>query len=125
MRRERMNQDLPEPSRAGGQNFLTVGRTDRFHEGQLAVFNVNGDRIAVAKVGGRFYAFDDSCTHKHCSLSEGDLEGTAVVCPCHGGTFDVTTGNVLAGPPPLPVRTYPVRVNEGDLQIQAGSTEAA
>jgi len=82
--------------------------------GTLAVFEVEGDRVAVANVGGTFYAFDDTCTHRQCSLAEGTLEGTTVTCPCHGSQFDARTGAVLSPPAVQPVRSYRVRV-EGDM----------
>jgi nitrite reductase/ring-hydroxylating ferredoxin subunit len=65
---------------------------------------VSGDRkIAVANVGGELHGFDDTCTHRGCSLAQGTLEGTVVTCPCHGSQFDVTTGAVVRGPATEPV----------------------
>lgn len=40
------------------------------------------------------------------------------MCSCHGGTFDITSGQVLDGPPPEPVATYRVRVDDGNLQVE-------
>jgi nitrite reductase/ring-hydroxylating ferredoxin subunit len=98
-------------------DFVTVGKAADVPAGGLAVFEVAGRRVAVANVGGTFCAFDDACTHRGCSLSEGELEGGTVTCPCHGGQFDVRTGAVLAAPPPSPVKTYLVRAEGGSLQI--------
>jgi menaquinol-cytochrome c reductase iron-sulfur subunit len=39
------------------------------------------------------------------------------MCPCHGGVY-YKDGTVAAGPPPLPLPRYPVRVVNGDVQIQ-------
>jgi nitrite reductase/ring-hydroxylating ferredoxin subunit len=47
--------------------------------GAVAAFDVAGRRIAVANVGGRFFAFDDACTHRQCSLANGRLSGPARV----------------------------------------------
>jgi nitrite reductase/ring-hydroxylating ferredoxin subunit len=65
-----------------------------------------------------YYAFDDTCTHRGCLLSQGELEGTRVICPCHAGLFDVATGEVLAGPPPEPVETFAVRLLGEDVEIE-------
>ena len=46
-------------------------------------------------VDGELHAFDDTCPHAGCSLADGDLDGHAVVCPCHLARFDITTGAVL------------------------------
>jgi nitrite reductase/ring-hydroxylating ferredoxin subunit len=86
--------------------------------GALALIEINGSRIAVANVDGTYYAFDDTCTHEQCSLAEGDLEGTKVICMCHGAEFDVTTGQVLAPPATRPLKVYPVRVADDVLHIE-------
>lgn len=86
--------------------FVKVTDAAEVAEGDLMAFDVGGARIAVANVGGTLHAFGDTCTHLHCSLAEGDLDGTVVTCPCHGSQFDVTTGGVLQGPAEEPVRSY-------------------
>jgi nitrite reductase/ring-hydroxylating ferredoxin subunit len=65
------------------------------------------------------YAFDDTCTHKGCSLGEGKLDGTIVTCPCHGSQFDVTSGAVVRGPAQRPVRSRSVDVEGNDLLIES------
>src|SRR5688572_17445676 len=98
---------------------LTVGRTTDIKPGELAAFDVEGVRIAVANADGRFFAFDDTCTHEQCSLAaEGTLDGTVVTCGCHGAQFDVTTGAVLAPPAPEPVKVYPLHVDHGSLVVE-------
>jgi 3-phenylpropionate/trans-cinnamate dioxygenase ferredoxin subunit len=99
-------------------DFVDVGSVSEVGEGDLASFEVDGRYVAVACVGGSYHAFDDTCTHRGCSLSEGELDGTSVICPCHVGEFDVRTGEVLDGPPPEPVATYAVRANDGRLEIE-------
>jgi 3-phenylpropionate/trans-cinnamate dioxygenase ferredoxin component len=89
--------------------FVTVSAGAEPPEGSLAVFEVGGERVAVANVEGTLYAFDDSCPHRQCSLAEGGLEVTVVTCPCHGSQFDVTTGERLRGPAVRGVRTYVVQ----------------
>ena len=98
--------------------FMTIEGARDLGEGELAAFNVGGERIAVANVSGTLHAFDDTCTHLGCSLADGDLEGTVVTCPCHGSRFDVTTGDVLLGPAREPVRSYSVRVENQALQVE-------
>jgi 3-phenylpropionate/trans-cinnamate dioxygenase ferredoxin subunit len=98
--------------------FVTVADASEVGEGELAAFDVGGERIAVANVGGTFHAFDDTCTHLQCSLAEGELEGTVVTCPCHGSQFDVTTGAVLRAPAHEPVRTYAAQVEQQALRVR-------
>jgi nitrite reductase/ring-hydroxylating ferredoxin subunit len=98
--------------------FVAVGRVDELEEGELRAFEVNANKVSVANVSGEFYAFDDVCTHRQCSLAEGELEETTVICPCHGSEFDVRSGAVLRGPAREPVETYEVRVEGENLEIR-------
>jgi nitrite reductase/ring-hydroxylating ferredoxin subunit len=98
--------------------FVTVASSVEIAEGEMTGFEVGGERVAVAKVGGTLYAFGNTCTHLQCSLASGDLEGTTVTCPCHGSRFDVTTGALLRGPAQEPVQSYPVRVDSETLQVE-------
>jgi nitrite reductase/ring-hydroxylating ferredoxin subunit len=98
---------------------VSVGMAEDVKPGELAAFDVEGVRIAVANAAGRYFAFDDTCTHEQCSLAaEGMLEGTVVTCGCHGAQFDVTTGAVLAPPAPAPLKAYAVRIDRGSLVVE-------
>jgi nitrite reductase/ring-hydroxylating ferredoxin subunit len=99
--------------------FEVVAGADDLKEGEMRAFDVRGTQIAVANVAGTFYAFGDTCTHRQCSLAEGDLEETTVICPCHGSEFDVTSGDVLRGPAREPVGAYEVLVEGGNLEIKS------
>ena len=98
---------------------VTLGQVADVAPGELAAFNVDGTRIAVANVGGRLFAIDEMCTHEQCSLvEEGTLEGRVVTCGCHGAQFDVTTGEVLAPPALEPLRVYPLRMEQGEIAVE-------
>lgn len=81
-------------------------------------FVVEGRRIAVFNVDGRFHAIDDLCPHDQASLAEGALLGTTIVCPWHGAEFDVTTGKVLCPPAIENVWTYPVIVTGTSIEVE-------
>jgi 3-phenylpropionate/trans-cinnamate dioxygenase ferredoxin component len=99
------------------ESFTPVGKADEIPDGDMRSFQVGGEEVAVANVGGAFYAFGDVCTHKGCSLAEGDLDGTTVTCQCHGSQFDVTNGSVIAGPATMPVGSYEVSEEGGELRV--------
>ena len=98
--------------------FVVVGRADDLREGDMRALDVQDTKITVANVGGTFYAFGDTCTHMECSLAEGDLEETTVICSCHGSEFDVTSGEVLAPPAREPVASYETRVVGENIEIK-------
>jgi 3-phenylpropionate/trans-cinnamate dioxygenase ferredoxin subunit len=97
----------------------SVGKASAIRPGSLAGFDVAGVRVAVANADGRYFAFDEHCTHEQCSLvDEGVLEGTVLTCGCHGAQFDITTGEVLSPPAPDPLKVYRVRVDGDDLIVE-------
>ena len=98
--------------------WVRVASTLDLEDGDVASYEVGETYVAVARVAGSYYAFDDTCTHRGCSLSEGELDGATLICPCHAGEFDVRTGAVLDGPPPDPVVSYPVRLSGDDVEIE-------
>jgi chlorite dismutase len=79
-----------------------------------------GEAVALFRVDGTVYAIANRCTHARASLSEGTVDPArcAVTCPWHEGTFSLETGQVLSGPPSLPVATYRVKL-EGDTVLIA------
>jgi len=102
-----------------GAEFVTTTKTSEIPMGGITAIDLRGRRIAVANVGGTYYAFDDECSHEQCSLAEyGELAGTTLTCTCHGSEFDVRTGNVLAPPATLPIKVYRVQVAGDSLQIE-------
>ena len=81
-------------------------------------FQVGGEDVGVANVGGSLHAFSDVCSHQHCALVDGgDLDEAKVTCPCHGSEFDVTTGEVLNGPATEPLDTYRASQEGGQIRI--------
>jgi nitrite reductase/ring-hydroxylating ferredoxin subunit len=99
-------------------NWVTVGEVGDVPEGGLSGFTAGDRAVAIANVGGDLHAFDDVCTHQQCSLSEGELEGTVVQCPCHGSQFDVTSGEVVNGPAADPVDVFDLREENGEIQVR-------
>ncbi|HXG40511.1 MAG TPA: Rieske (2Fe-2S) protein [Candidatus Limnocylindrales bacterium] len=81
--------------------------------GAPVVVSVDGVDVAVVRLGDRFVAFDDTCSHRQCPLSEGELDERTVTCPCHRSRFDLTTGAPLDGPARQPIRIRRV-VPDGD-----------
>jgi 3-phenylpropionate/trans-cinnamate dioxygenase ferredoxin component len=80
---------------------------------------VDGVEILLCNVDGKLYAIEDVCTHDGGPLDQGTLEGDQVVCPRHGATFDVRTGDALTLPAVLPVMTFEVSVADDDVFVDA------
>lgn len=100
---------------------MRVARVGEIPPGSAKQVRVDGRTIAVANVGGTFYAVDDTCTHEEESLAAGPVVGELIVCPKHGSRFHLPTGRVLSLPAVLPLRTYPVMVEGDDVWLSPES----
>jgi nitrite reductase/ring-hydroxylating ferredoxin subunit len=100
--------------------FTKVGSIQEIPPGKAKPVTVNGRKIAVFNINGSFYAIEDQCTHRGAPLSEGECEGTEVICPWHGARFDLSTGSNLCPPAPRGVAAYKVQVVGDEVQVDIG-----
>lgn len=91
---------------------------DEVPEGRGLRVELDGRVIGLFRWEGRVYAIDDTCTHEEASLSDGWVEDGCAVCPRHGARFDLASGRAVTLPAVLPVRTYPVRVEDGAVWVR-------
>jgi menaquinol-cytochrome c reductase iron-sulfur subunit len=68
--------------------------------------------------GDQFKVFAANCTHLGCPVRWFE-ESQLFLCPCHGGAFYADGGHA-AGPPPRGLYVYEHKVQNGELQINAG-----
>lgn len=69
--------------------------------------------VLTREAGDKIHAFSAICTHQGCLVSQ--VSNGKITCPCHGSTFDATTGAVLGGPAPAPLPAVPVTVTNGTV----------
>jgi biphenyl 2,3-dioxygenase ferredoxin component len=74
--------------------------------------------LAVFNLEGTFYVMDDACTHGPGSLSEGYIDGDVIECNFHQGQFDIRTGEVVAPPCMIPMKTYKTSVEADKVVIE-------
>jgi 3-phenylpropionate/trans-cinnamate dioxygenase ferredoxin component len=97
--------------------FVSIAKVSETEPGRITYHELDGARIALCNVNGKFYAIDDLCTHDGGPLNQGTLEDNLVECPRHGAKFDVTDGRAVVLPAVQPVRTYPVQVDGDDVKV--------
>jgi len=97
--------------------LIRVCPTDEVPEGGALKVERDNLVVAVFNLGGRFFVTDDACTHGPGSLSEGFIDGDVVECNFHNGQFDIKTGEVVAPPCMVPVKTYAATVEGGVVFI--------
>jgi nitrite reductase/ring-hydroxylating ferredoxin subunit/uncharacterized membrane protein len=87
-------------------------------ENTLVGAQADGLGVLLVRRAARVYAMADRCSHRGCSLSEGQLHGDTVRCRCHGSTFRLEDGSIVKGPATAPQPAFEVRANEGRLEIR-------
>ena len=96
-----------------------VARVSDIAPGTTKVVDAGGTEVMLCNADGAIYAIEDVCTHDGGPLDQGKLEGECVVCPRHGATFDVRTGDALTLPAVVPLMTFEVSVEDGDVYVDA------
>ncbi|WP_135820583.1 QcrA and Rieske domain-containing protein [Halostella litorea] len=69
-----------------------------------------------------YAAYSKVCTHAGCMVS--DEEGETLVCPCHFGKFDPTSGaSVVGGPPSRALPQLPITLSSDGYLVATGDFE--
>ena len=106
------------------ETLVPLCPTAEVPENSTKCVEAGGRALAVYNIDGTFYVTDDECTHGAASLCDGILDGDVIECTMHFGAFHVPTGKPVQEPCSIPLRTYKVVVQDGqvfvDLQKSAG-----
>ena len=107
----------PARRAAGGAARVLVGSTKDLPAGQAKVLPVNDKPVIVVNTAqGRVKAFSAICTHLGCVVEWNQSKGY-IMCPCHDGRFNPTTGAVISGPPPAPLPAVRVSVESDQIYV--------
>lgn len=72
--------------------------------------------VFLVRTGDQVRALDSTCTHLGCRTRV-DPDTRLIVCPCHGGVYDLT-GRVVAGPPPRALDELPTRLTGPQILVE-------
>ena len=99
-------------------DWVTVARVDELKPGARQLVDVDGSPLVVFNLDGKYYAIEDVCTHDGGQLTGGEVEGDQIICPRHGARFCIRTGAALTAPAYEPTATFPVRIENGEIQVR-------
>lgn len=92
----------------------TLGPTSGVPVGGGAIYT--SQKVVVTQpVAGTYKAFSAVCTHQGCLVSE--VKPSGILCNCHGSTYSIKDGSVLAGPAPAPLKEEHVTESGGTLTL--------
>ncbi len=73
--------------------------------------------VVTQPEAGTFKAFSKTCTHQGCPVT--DIQGSDIICKCHGARFSVADGSVVNGPATKPLVEATVTVEGDNVKITA------
>lgn len=100
-------------------------RFDDIEAGDVTRVDVGGRKLAIHDTGEGLFVTDALCTHGGADLADGYLDGCTIECPLHQGCFDVRDGRALFAPAVRPLKTWPVRVEAGLVQVRLSASRAS
>ncbi|MEW5828182.1 MAG: non-heme iron oxygenase ferredoxin subunit [Chloroflexota bacterium] len=97
--------------------YLDIAPASELPNGERLFVDIGDKPVVIFNIAGQFFAIGDVCTHDDGPLGDGDIEGDHIVCPRHGGEFEIRTGRAVQLPAVVDIPAYPVRVVDGMIQV--------
>ena len=113
-----MTDHMTENVTEGADGFVRVCAVDDLPAVGAVQVQIEDKLVAIVRdSAGEIHAIDDTCSHANVSLSEGDVEETAIECWLHGSRFDLRSGKPIGLPATTPIAVYPVKIDGGDVFV--------
>ncbi|HOZ32457.1 MAG TPA: MocE family 2Fe-2S type ferredoxin [Tabrizicola sp.] len=102
---------MPTWTRACASTDIDLDDLIRFDHGSQTF-------VIIRSEDDTFHAMDGICSHEHVHLCDGLVMDGTVECPKHNATFDYKTGEAKRAPACINLKTFPVRVTDGQVWIE-------
>jgi 3-phenylpropionate/trans-cinnamate dioxygenase ferredoxin subunit len=97
--------------------YIEIAPADQLPQGERLYIEADSRQIVIFNLAGKYFAIGDVCSHDNGPVGDGEIEGDEIICPRHGGRFDVRTGKATSLPAVEDIPSYPVRVVNGMLEL--------
>lgn len=93
--------------------LVLARKSSELQNGEAVLFHYPDHKspCLLIRVEDDILAFSQKCTHLACPVIP-NSEAKQFECPCHKGTFDLTTGAPLSGPPQQPLRKVQIEISD-------------
>lgn len=106
----------PPPSSEAAVNEVVAGKPGDLKPNSGKIVRFGDNPVILIRVNQtEWRAFSAVCTHLGC-IVQYQPERTRIWCACHNGTYNLQ-GQVVSGPPPLPLRPYAVHISDDEVII--------
>ncbi len=104
--------------------FVAVCAADDVEEKAFRCFVVEEVALVICRFRDEYFAVENLCSHALATFDDGRMRGYRLMCPLHGATFDIRDGAVTGAPATRPIRSFPVQVVEGQVEVDLGEAAA-
>jgi nitrite reductase/ring-hydroxylating ferredoxin subunit len=98
--------------------WIGVPNASGMAAGSMISVAVLGKRLIVYRTTAGYFATDRRCTHQGADLMRGYFDQDIIECPVHQGRFNVCSGAALSAPASTPLKTYPVKITDGQVFVE-------
>ena len=102
----------------GPGDWTDAGESADLTTGEPRSVVVGDTPVLLLRHDDGLHAIHDRCSHRGCLLSDGEIDGEAVVCACHGSRFRLDDGSVERGPATAPQPVFETRENSGRIELR-------
>jgi len=99
------------------QSFIPICALSEISPGQIKAVRIGDKEILLVRENGNLFALDNVCTHDGGDLGDGTIIDGQIQCPRHGARFDLKTGAVTQMPAAIGIKTYKVKIENGDVLL--------
>jgi Rieske Fe-S protein len=106
----------PPPVSEAAVNEVVAGKVADLRPNSGTIVRFGDTPVLLIRVSQtEWRALSAVCTHLSC-IVQYQPERTRIGCACHNGVYNLQ-GQVVAGPPPRPLKLYAVHIREDDVVI--------
>jgi len=110
----------PKTPTSGGGSRVVAAKLSELPAGTGKVVAMGSKPVIVTNTEAGVSAFSAVCTHLGC-IVEFDATARHIVCPCHDGHFNPTSGVVISGPPPRPLAPVATAIEGDEIYLVPGA----
>jgi len=97
--------------------FIEIAPVSELPNGERLFVDIANKSIVIFNIAGQYFAIGDVCSHDDGPVGDGIIEGNNIVCPRHGGEFDIRTGRAMQMPAVVDIPAYPVKIIDGNILV--------
>jgi nitrite reductase/ring-hydroxylating ferredoxin subunit len=97
--------------------YTAVTATQNIEEKCFSTFEIHGRGIAICRFRNEYFAVENLCSHALSTFDGGRMRGYRLMCPLHGGTFDIRDGSCTGLPATQAIRSFPLRIVDEMIEV--------